>query len=82
MAGGVMEDGGGMESEDRRVEMDEIVVETDDSLERRDCTSISSIIVRFRFRDTAGPVGFRVSMARDAAAAFLLDVGCSLFVRV
>ena len=50
--GGVMDDGGGIESDDRRVDIVDMVVEVEDSLDRADRTSISSPIGRLRFLDT------------------------------
>ena len=54
VTGGVMDEGGGIESDERRVDMVEIVVDAEDSLDRAVRTSISSMIVRFRFLDMIG----------------------------
>ena len=53
MKGGVVDEGGGMESEERRVDRDDIEVETEDSRDRVCLTWISSWIERFRLRDVA-----------------------------
>jgi hypothetical protein len=52
--GGLMDDGGGIDSEDRVDRLD-IVVDADDSRDRPILTWISFSIGRFRFRD--GVVG-------------------------
>jgi hypothetical protein len=64
-----MEDGGGIDSEDRRDVRVDIDVETDDSLDLADRTSISSPIGRFRLRDIVEVFGFVLMEAKAAAAA-------------
>jgi hypothetical protein len=65
-----MEDGGGIESEDRREVRVDTDVETEDSLDLADRTSISSPIVgRFRFRDMVEVLVVLIE-AKAAAAAF------------
>lgn len=54
VTGGVMDEGGGIESDERRVDMVDMVVDAEDSLDRVVRTSISSMIVRFRFLDMIG----------------------------
>lgn len=53
MNGGLMDDGGGIDSEDRVDRLD-IVVDADDSRDRPVLTWISFSIGRFRFRDGVG----------------------------
>ena len=71
-----MEEGGGMDSEDRRVDNDDIEVDAEDSLDRTGWrTSISSLIGRLRFRDMIVVVAEFVFMEDSvAAAAFRFDV--------
>ena len=71
-----MEEGGGMDSEDRRVDNDDIEVDAEDSLDRTGWrTSISSLIGRLRFRDMIVVVAEFVFMDDSvAAAAFRFDV--------
>jgi hypothetical protein len=69
LKGGVMEEGGGIDSEDRREVSVDIDVATDDSLDLADRTSISSPIGRFRFRDMVEVFGFVLMEAKAAAAA-------------
>ena len=67
-----MEEGGGIDSEDRRVDNDDIEVDAEDSLDRTGWrTSISSLIGRLRFRDMIVVVFMDDSVA---AAAFRFDV--------
>ena len=68
-----MDVGGGMEEEDRLVDV-EVVVDVEDSLDRAGLTSISSLIVRLRLRDTTGGVGFVFIDFRAGAAALRLNV--------
>ena len=69
-------EGGGMESEDRPVDNDDIEVDAEDSLDRTGWrTSISSLIGRLRFRDMIVVVAEFVFMDDSAAAAaFRFDV--------
>src|ERR1700685_3401127 len=72
--GGVIEEGGGIDSEDRRGDNDDIEVDAEDSLDRTGWrTSISSLIGRLRFRDMI-VVEFVFMDDSVAAAAFRFDV--------
>jgi len=69
-----MEEGGGMDSEDRRVDKDDIEVDAEDSLDRTGWrTSISSLIGRLRFRDMIVVAEFVFMDDSAAAAAFRFD---------
>ena len=75
-----MEEGGCSESDERRVDNDDIDVEaTEDSLDRGfSRTSICSSSGRFLLRDIAGAEVLIED--RDAAAALLLEVGACIVV--
>jgi hypothetical protein len=70
--GGLMDDGGGIDS-DEPVDKLDTVVDTEDSLDRCILTSISPI-GRFRFLDGVGRDVLVFIEARAATAAFRFDV--------
>jgi len=63
-----------MDSEDRRVDNDDIEVDAEDSRDRTGWTSISSLIGRLRFRDMVVVCVFVFIDVSAAAAAFRFDV--------
>jgi len=77
LKGGVIDEGGGMDSDDLRVERVDIDVEAEDSLDREGRTSISSWTCRFRLRDMVCRVVCVFIVANAAAAALrFVDEAC------
>lgn len=70
--GGVMDEGGGMEEDERPVERVEMDVDAEDSLDRLfgSWTSISSFTDRFRFREVVGGGVSVFMLDKLAATAF------------